>query len=84
MRYWVCQECKEGHVNSDVKPARCPDCGVVGGSWKWSEVGNMKSFRMYICTKCELRTVEERQPPTYKCDYCGARNWRVFNGYNSK
>lgn len=82
MRYWVCQECKEGHVNSNEKPVFCPNCGAMGGDWKWSEAGNMSSFKMYICNNCELRTVEERQTPTYKCDCCGARSWRVFNGYD--
>ena len=82
MRYWVCQTCKSGQVDIE-KPTVCMNCGEVGGAWKSSDVGNMGSFRMYICTNCELRTVEERQPPTYPCDYCGGRSWRVFNGYDN-
>ena len=79
LRYWVCQSCKYGHV-SDTKPTKCPECGEVGGDWKSSDVTRMGRFRMYKCSNCE-RTVEERQPPTYPCDICGARSWRVFNGY---
>ena len=76
LRYWVCQSCKEGHVNN-TKPTRCPVCGEVGGGWKSSDVAKMGSFRMYECSYCQLRTVEERRLPTYLCDFCGKRGWRV-------
>ena len=80
MRYWVCQSCKTGCVN-ETKPTVCENCGKVGGEWKSSATANMRSFKMYICEGCDLRVVEERQPPTYPCDMCGKRKWKIFNGY---
>ncbi len=78
MRYWVCQTCKEGHVNDDT-PTQCPNCGKIGGKWKSSDVNKMLSFKMYVCGYCH-RTVEERQPPKYPCDFCGEKNWKLFKG----
>lgn len=79
MRYWVCQSCKYGCVDV-TKPTKCNNCGEVGGAWKSSDVTKMGSFKSYMCTNCE-RVVEERRPPTYPCDVCGQRSWKIFNAY---
>ena len=83
MRYWVCQSCKNGFVDTDDMPTVCENCGEVGVRWKSSDVSNMGSFKLYLCQECEIGLVEERQPPTYPCDMCGACNWKIFHGYDN-